>query len=79
MSMTLAQRNAFEAASGYTAQDSASLWLGLVLLLVLLWCAWVLWSGYRGWVTGAVSFGALGGVAVRVLLAWLVLLFFTLS
>lgn len=79
MSMSPAQTSAFEIASGYRATDSATLWLALVATLALLWCAWVLWSGYRGWATGSLSFGAFGGSAVRVLLAWLVLLFFILS
>ncbi|MNG18942.1 hypothetical protein D3C84_1030530 [compost metagenome] len=79
MSMSAAQVTAFSSASGFSVQDSSALWLALVLLLALLWCVWVLWNGYRGWATGAVSFGTFGGVAARVLLAWLVLLFFTLS
>ncbi|KHL69379.1 hypothetical protein SF06_18740 [Pseudomonas flexibilis] len=79
MSMSPAQVAAFEIASGYAPADSATLWLALVTTLALLWCAWVLWSGYRGWATGALSFGAFGGSAARVLLAWLVLLFFILS
>ncbi|MFA7944764.1 TIGR03758 family integrating conjugative element protein [Pseudomonas brenneri] len=79
MSMSPAQATAFQTASGFSATDSASLWLALLTLLALLWCAWVLWSGYRGWAAGAISFGAFGGAAARVLLAWLALLFFILS
>jgi integrating conjugative element protein (TIGR03758 family) len=79
MSMSPAQISAFEIASGYSPADSASLWLARVSTLALLWCAWVVWSGYRGWATGALSFGAFGGSAARVLLAWLVLMFFILS
>jgi Protein of unknown function (DUF3262). len=36
-------------------------------------------TAYRGWATGSVRFGAFGGSAARVLLALLVLMFFTLS
>lgn len=79
MSMTAAQVSAFSSASGFSVQDSSTLWLALVSLLALLWCTWVLWNGYRGWASGALSFGTFGGVAARVLLAWLVLLFFSLS
>jgi integrating conjugative element protein (TIGR03758 family) len=51
----------------------------MVLVLALLWCAWVIWTAYRGWATGSVRFGAFGGSTARVLLALLVLMFFTLS
>lgn len=79
MSMTDAQTAAFQNASGFSAQSSSTLWLSLVLVLTLLWCAWVIWMGYRGCAAGSVRFGALGGSAMRVLLALLVLMFFTLS
>lgn len=55
------------------------LWLSLVLVLALLWCAWVMWTAYRGWAVGSVRFGAFGGSAARVLFTLLVLMFFTLS
>ena len=79
MSMTDAQTAAFQNASGFSAQSSSSLWLCLVLVLGLLWCAWVMWTAYRGWAAGSVRFGAFGGSAARVLLTLLVLMFFTLS
>ncbi len=79
MSMTDAQTSAFQNASGFSAQSSSTLWLSLVLVLALLWCAWVMWTAYRGWAGGSARFGALGGSAARVLLALLVLMFFTLS
>lgn len=79
MSMTDAQSSAFQNASGFSAQSSSTLWLSLVLVLTLLWSAWVMWTAYRGWATGSVRFGALGGSTARVLLTMLVLMFFTLS
>jgi integrating conjugative element protein (TIGR03758 family) len=79
MSMTDTQTAAFQNASGFPHQSSSTLWLSLVLVLALLWCAWVMWTAYRGWAVGSVRFGALGGSAVRVLLALLILMFFTLS
>ncbi|MGO4799704.1 TIGR03758 family integrating conjugative element protein [Pseudomonas sp. W22_MBD1_FP4] len=79
MSMTDAQIAAFQNASGFSAKSSSTLWLSLVLVLALLWCAWVMWTAYRGWATGSVRFGAFGGSAARVLLALLILMFFTLS
>lgn len=48
MSMTDAQTSAFQNASGFSAQNSSTLWLSLVLVLALLWCAWVMWTAYRG-------------------------------
>ena len=79
MSMTDAQISAFQNASGFSVLSSSTLWLSLVLILALLWCAWVMWTAYRGWATGSVRFGALGGSTARVLLTLLVLMFFTLS
>ena len=79
MSMTTAQTSAFEAAAGYSPQLSSLLWLSLTLAIAFLWCSWALWTGYRGWAAGHVSFGALGGSAARVSIALLVLMFFTLS
>lgn len=79
MSMSDAQTAAFQNASGFTPQSSSTLWLSLVLVLALLWCAWSMWTTYRGWAVGSVRFGAFGGSAVRVLLALLILMFFTLS
>ena len=79
MTMTSAQNSAFQNASGFAPQSSSTLWLSLVLVLTLLWCAWVMWTAYRGWASGSVRFGAFGGSAARVLLALLVLMFFTLS
>ena len=79
MSMTDAQNSAFQNASGVSAQSSSTLWLSLVLVLALLWCAWVIWTAYRGWAGGSVRFGAFGGSTARVLLTLLVLMFFTLS
>lgn len=79
MSMTDAQIAAFQNASGFAPKSSSTLWLSLVLVLALLWCAWVMWTAYRGWAAGSVRFGALGGSTARVLLTFLVLMFFTLS
>ncbi|AZD67513.1 integrating conjugative element protein, PFL_4701 family [Pseudomonas chlororaphis] len=79
MSMTDSQTAAFQNASGFSAQSSSTLWLSLVLVLTLLWCAWVMWTAYRGWAAGSVRFGTLGGSTARVLLTLLVLMFFTLS
>ena len=79
MSMTDAQTAAFQNASGFSTKSSSTLWISLVLVLALLWCAWVMWTAYRGWAAGSVRFGALGGSAARVLLVLLILMFFTLS
>lgn len=79
MSMTDAQRSAFQNAAGFSPATSSTLWLSLVAVVALLWCAWVMGSAYRGWAHGGVRAGAIGGAVVRVLLTVLVLLFFTLS
>ncbi|CRM57018.1 TIGR03758 family integrating conjugative element protein [Pseudomonas sp. 25 R 14] len=79
MSMSGAQVSAFQNASGFSAQSSSTLWISLTLVLALLWCAWTMWTAYRGWAIGSVRFGAFAGSAARVLLALLVLMFFTLA
>ena len=79
MSMSAAQQTAFQTAAGFSPASSSTLWLSLVLVLALLWCAWVLGSAYRGWAGGSVRVAAFGGALVRVLLTLLVLMFFILS
>lgn len=79
MSMTETQITAFTAVAGFTPQLSSVLWRSTVLVLALLWCAWALWTGYRGWAAGNLSFGALGGSTARLALALIVLMFFMLS
>lgn len=79
MSMTTAQNAAFHNSAGFTPQGSSTLWLSVVLVIALLWCTWAMWTAYRGWAIGSVHFGTLGGSTVRVLLALLILMFFTLS
>ncbi|MNJ42406.1 hypothetical protein D3C77_373770 [compost metagenome] len=79
MSMTDAQLTTFFAVVGFTPQLSSVLWRSSVLVLALLWCAWALWTGYRGWAAGNISFGALGGSTLRIVLTLIVLMFFTLS
>ncbi|MFT2158595.1 TIGR03758 family integrating conjugative element protein [Pseudomonas putida] len=79
MSMTDAQLGAFSAVAGFTPQLSSLLWRSAVLVLALLWCAWVLWTGYRGWAAGNINFGSLGGSTLRLALALIVLMFFMLS
>ena len=79
MSMTDAQLSAFSAVAGFTPQLSSGLWRSSVLVLALLWCAWALWTGYRGWAAGNVTSGALGGSTLRLTLALIVLMFFMLS
>ncbi|MBF8668195.1 TIGR03758 family integrating conjugative element protein [Pseudomonas putida] len=79
MSMTEVQLSAFSAVAGFTPQLSSVLWRSSVLVLALLWCAWALWTSYRGWAAGNVTFGALGGSTLRLALALIVLMFFMLS
>ncbi|WP_437884523.1 TIGR03758 family integrating conjugative element protein [Pseudomonas sp. LRF_L74] len=79
MSMTAAQLSAFENSAGFSPQVSAVFWVSLTLTLALLWCAWVVWMGYRGWAAGNVRLGSLGGSTIRVLVLLLILMFFTLS
>lgn len=79
MSMTDTQNSAIQSASSFSVQSSSTLWLSLVLVLSLLWCALVMWMVYRDWATGSVRVGAFGDSTTRVLFTLLVLMFFTLS
>lgn len=79
MSMSESQVSAFQNASGFSLQVVSVLWISLVVVVALLWCSWALGSTYRGWATGSVRFGALGGATARILLTLLILLFFVVS
>jgi len=78
--MSEAQRNAFLAATGGLTELSAStLFLGFALVATLVWGAWALLVCWKGWATGNVTIGQLGGMCMRVLLIITLLFWFVLS
>ncbi|MPQ69552.1 MULTISPECIES: TIGR03758 family integrating conjugative element protein [unclassified Pseudomonas] len=78
MSMSASQLNAFQAMGGFTPQQSTTLLIGLALAGALIFAAWALVTGYRGWATGQLSQGKLVGLAVKVMLIYLLLTFLLL-
>jgi integrating conjugative element protein (TIGR03758 family) len=67
MSMTPAQSSAFRAAGGYAQQDSSTLMVGLALTFTLLFTAWAIGSGFRGWTRGQLSQHQFGALVLKVI------------
>ncbi|POA51848.1 MULTISPECIES: TIGR03758 family integrating conjugative element protein [unclassified Pseudomonas] len=79
MSISSAQSDAFNAASGATAQASTNLIVGSVMTVAMLWAAWALYSIWRGWATKNIDRSIASSSAIRVLLLLMVLSFIVLS
>ena len=79
MSMSAQQLTAFQAMGGFTPQQSATLFIGLVLSSALLFAAWALGSGYRGWATGQISQAKFVGLTLKVTLIYILLTFLLLQ
>jgi len=78
--MSEAQRNAFLAATGGLSELSANtLFIGFALVAALIWAAWALLVCWKGWASGNVTAGQLGGMAIRVMLMITLLFWFVLS
>jgi integrating conjugative element protein (TIGR03758 family) len=73
MSMTPEQSSAFQAGGGFAAQDTMTLMVGFVLTLVLLFAAWALGSGFRGWSKGKLSNEQFGILALKITLLYMLL------
>ncbi|AYF50023.1 TIGR03758 family integrating conjugative element protein [Pseudomonas sp. S5D5] len=78
MSMSPQQVTAFQAMGGFTPQQSTTLFIGLVLSSALLFAAWALASGYRGWATGQISQAKFVGLTLKVILIYILLTFLLL-
>jgi integrating conjugative element protein (TIGR03758 family) len=76
--MSPQQLTAFQAMGGFTPQQSATLVIGLVLSSALLFAAWALGSGYRGWATGQISQAKFVGLTLKVTLIYILLTFLLL-
>lgn len=77
--MTAMQLAAFQANSGFTPFSTASVLIGLVFAVLLLWGVWALRTAYVGWSEQRISQRQFLGVAVRFFALYLVLTFFLLS
>jgi len=77
--MNAAQTTAFQANSGLTPADMATMLLGVVFAVLLVWGVWAMRSAYVGWAEEQLSHHQLLVVVVRFVVLYLVLTFFLLS
>ncbi|MDD2127006.1 TIGR03758 family integrating conjugative element protein [Pseudomonas monteilii] len=77
--MTPAQISAFQANSSITPTDVATVLLGAVFAVLLVWGVWALRSAYVGWAEEQLSQRQFLVVVVRVVVLYLALTFFLLS
>ncbi len=77
--MTSAQISAFQANSSITPATMATVLVGFVFAVLLLWGAWAIRTAYVGWAESRINQRQFLGVVVRFLAMYLVLTFFLLS
>ena len=77
--MNAAQITAFQANSGLTPPEMATVLLGAVFAVLLLWGAWAIRSAYLGWAEEQLSHRQFLVVVVRFVVLYLVLTLFLLS
>ncbi|MDH1209469.1 TIGR03758 family integrating conjugative element protein [Pseudomonas chengduensis] len=77
--MNAAQIAAFQANSGISPSDMATVLLGAVFAVLLLWGVWAMRSAYVGWAEEQLSQRQFLVVVVRFVVLYLVLTFFLLS
>ncbi|VVO77014.1 hypothetical protein PS874_01466 [Pseudomonas fluorescens] len=77
--MNAAQIAAFQANSGITPAEMATVLLGAVFAVLLLWGVWAIRSAYVGWAEEQLSHRQFLVVVVRFVVLYLVLTFFLLS
>ncbi|MFI8746565.1 TIGR03758 family integrating conjugative element protein [Pseudomonas sp. NPDC077186] len=77
--MSAAQIAAFQANSGLTPAEMATVLLGAVFAALLLWGVWAIRSAYVGWAEEQLSHRQFLVVVVRFVVLYLVLTFFLLS
>ena len=77
--MTSAQISAFQPNSSIAPAAMATVIVGLVFAVLLLWGAWAIRTAYVGWAENQLNQRQFLGVVVRFLAMYLVLTFFLLS
>ena len=77
--MNAAQITAFQANSGLTPTEMATVLLGAVFAVLLLWGVWAIRSAYVGWAEEQLSHRQFLVVVVRFVVLYLVLTLFLLS
>ena len=79
MSLSSDQSAAFLAHGGFTPGASATLLVGVVFAVLLVWGVWALRTAYFGWAEHKLTQRQLLGVAVRFAAMYVVLTYFLLS
>lgn len=79
MSLSSDQSAAFLAHGGFTPGASATLSVGVVFAVLLVWGVWALRTAYVGWAEHKLTQRQLLGVAVRFAAMYVVLTYFLLS
>ncbi|BDB18315.1 MULTISPECIES: TIGR03758 family integrating conjugative element protein [Pseudomonas] len=79
MSLSSDQSAAFLAHGGFTPGASATLLVGVVFAVLLVWGVWALRTAYVGWAEHKLTQRQLLGVAVRFAAMYVVLTYFLLS
>ncbi|PAU86019.1 TIGR03758 family integrating conjugative element protein [Pseudomonas sp. WN033] len=77
--MTSAQISAFQANSGITPALMATVLVGFVFAVLLLWGAWAIRTAYVGWAENQLNQRQFLSVIVRFFAMYLVLTFFLIS
>lgn len=77
--MTSAQISAFQANSSIAPAAMATVLVGLVFAVLLLWGAWAIRTAYGGWAEGRISQRQFLALIVRFVAMYLVLTLFLLS
>lgn len=77
--MTAAQQAAFQAHSGFTPAQMATVLLSVVFAVLLLWGVWAIRTAYTGWAEQRLGTRQFVGVVMRFLALYLVLTYFLLS
>ena len=77
--MTAAQISAFQVNSNIMPATMASVLVGVVFAVLLLWGAWAIRTAYVGWAENRINQRQFLGVIVRFLAMYLVLTLFLLS
>ncbi|ELF6204830.1 TPA: TIGR03758 family integrating conjugative element protein [Pseudomonas putida] len=77
--MNSAQLSAFQANSGFTPAVMATVLVGVMFAVLLLWGAWAIRTAYVGWAENRINQRQFVGVVVRFLALYVVLTFFLLS
>ncbi|ENF0657049.1 TPA: TIGR03758 family integrating conjugative element protein [Pseudomonas aeruginosa] len=77
--MNGAQVSAFQANSGIAPSAMATVLVGIVFAVLLVWGVWAIRTAYVGWAENSLNHRQFLGVCIRFVAMYLVLTFFLLS